>query len=33
MNLPSEERFIMEKVTVNIEDISDAMESAMDGWE
>lgn len=33
MNLLSEERFIMEKVTVNIEDISDAMKSAMDGWE
>ncbi len=33
MNLPSEGRFIMQKVTVNSEDISDAMESAMDGWE
>jgi arsenate reductase-like glutaredoxin family protein len=33
MNLPSEERFIMEKVTVNIETIADAMEATMDGWE
>jgi len=33
MNSPPEEMFMMEKVTVNIESIADAMEATMDGWE
>jgi len=33
MNSSPEEMLMMEKVTVNIEYIADAMEVTMDGWE